>query len=94
MPTADLAQSPPSSRHFSANPDIAVYGAMVQSFWPGVEIETLRYLAKFGTLCRLLAAIEWAAQSLAYQWVQSTMGKMNVYDSWLADAIQALDLGG
>ena len=94
VPTADLAQSPPSSTHFSANPNITVYGAMVQNFWPNVEIETLRCLAKFGTLCRLLVAIEWAAQSLAYEWVQGSMSKMNVYESRLAGAIRAVDLGG
>ena len=93
LPAADLAQSPPSSTYFSANPDITVYGAMARNFWPSVEIETLKCLAKYGTLCRLLVAIEWAALSLAYEWVQSAMSKMNVYESRLAGAIRAVDLG-
>lgn len=90
---ADLAQSPPSSTRFSANPDITVYWAMVRDFWPGVELQTLRYLAKFGTLFRLLVSIEWAAQSLAYEWIQGTMSRMNVYESRLANAIRVVDLG-
>jgi len=93
LPAADLAQSPPSSKRFSANPDIAVYGTMVRNFWPDVEIQTLRRLAKFGTLCRLLAAIEWTAQSLAYEWVQRPISYMSVYQSRLAETIRVMDLG-
>jgi len=92
VPTADLSQAPPSSTHFCANPDITEYWAIVRNFWPDLEIQILRRLARFGTLCRLLAAIEWAAQSLASEWVRRPMGYMSVYQSRLADTVRAMDL--
>ncbi|HKZ78299.1 MAG TPA: aminoglycoside phosphotransferase family protein [Pyrinomonadaceae bacterium] len=89
----DLAQSPPLSTRFSANPDIATYWAVVRNYWPDVEIHALKRLANFGTLLRLIDAINWIAQSLAYEWVQEPMSKIEVYESRLAEVIRAVGLG-
>lgn len=90
---ADLAQSPQSLPGLAANPDIKVYAATVRNFWPDVEIQTLNRLAKFGTLCRLLAAIAWAAPGLATDWVQRTISYMRLYESHLAGVIRSVELG-
>jgi hypothetical protein len=92
-PAADLAQTPQSLRGLAANPDITVYAATVRDFWPEVELQTLKRLAKFGTLCRLVAAIAWAAPGLATNWVQRSVRYMHLYESHLSDIIRSVELG-
>lgn len=89
----DLVQSPASSTRFSANPDIATYWTGVRNCWPDLNIHDLQRLANFGTLFRLLDAINWIAEELSGEWVQRPMSTIEVYQASLVKVIQAIGLG-
>lgn len=89
----DLAQSPPSTIEFSANPDIGAYWAVVRNYWPDIKIRDLERLANFGTLLRLLEAINWIAERLSLEWIEKPVSIIDVYECWLAEVIQTLGLG-
>jgi aminoglycoside phosphotransferase (APT) family kinase protein len=63
VPAVDLAQFTLNS----LSPDLPAYGAIVQRSWPNLNIQDLRQLAHLGTVFRLLAALDWAASTLACQ---------------------------
>jgi hypothetical protein len=89
VPAADLAQSARLGRgRFAANPDVATYCSVVREHWPSVDLETIQQLANCGKMFRALAAINWRARSLSYEWVEWIMGHMRIYQAELIDAIQ------
>jgi hypothetical protein len=89
----DLAQSPPASTQFSANPDIGAYWAVVRNYWPDIKTHDLERLANFGTLLRLLEAINWITERLSLEWIDKPVSTIAVYECWLAELIQTLGLG-
>jgi hypothetical protein len=91
VPAADLAQSARLGRgRFAANPDVPTYWSVVREHWPSVDLQTIQQLANCGKLFRALAAINWRARNLSYEWVEWTMGHIRIYQAELIDAIQAL----
>lgn len=94
IPVTDLAQSARRSRGgFSANPDVVTYWSVVRDHCPSLDLQVMQGLANCGKTFRCLAAINWAAQSLAYEWVESVMCDMRIYQIELLDAIQAAGWG-
>jgi len=101
VPAADLAQSARlgtgdfSAKRggFSAKPDVATYWLVVREPWPSLDLQTIQQLASCGKMFRSLAAIDWKAHSLTYDWVEWAMGHMRIYQVELIDAIQALEWG-
>jgi hypothetical protein len=89
VPVADLAQSPPETRRFSANPDIAAYWTAARDEWPGAALDTLERLAHVGTVFRLLAAINWVAQGLTFGWRQRRISDLVIYESGLSAEVRA-----
>ena len=96
VPAADMAQSArldrgdfsAKRRTFSANPDVATYWSVVREHWPSLDLRTIQQLANCGKMFRSLAAINWEAYSLSYEWVERAMGHMRIYQAELADAIR------
>ncbi|MBV7336729.1 aminoglycoside phosphotransferase family protein [Chloroflexi bacterium TSY] len=75
--------------------DLPAYWAAVYDDWPGVELQTLEQMAIIGQLFRgSLAPINWEAQSLAYEWVQSSMSCLHVFHTRLTEAIRASGWAG
>ncbi len=94
VPAPDLAQSAlRGSGGFSANPDVATYWSVVRDHWPSLDLQTMQRLANCGKTFRCLAAINWNAQSLAYECPEWAMGDMRIYQAEMVDAIQATDGG-
>jgi ATP-binding cassette subfamily B protein len=90
VPAVDLAQLAVPSGKLSANPDITTYWSTVRERWPDASAETLRRLAACGTVFRALAALNWDATSLPYDWAHSCVGGMHVYAAELEDALERL----
>jgi len=82
MPAADLAQVSP-----------ALYWRFVRDDWPDVGIRTVVRLAKVGKLLSRLAAVDWAAHWLKYEWVERPMGWLGLYRDDLAVAVERLAEG-
>ncbi len=90
IPAPDLARSALlGSGGFSANPDIVTYWSIVRDHWPSFDFQTMQQLANCGTMFRCLAAIDWKAQSLAYEGVRWIVEEMRIYRTELSDAIQS-----
>jgi ABC-type transport system involved in Fe-S cluster assembly fused permease/ATPase subunit len=90
VPAVDLAQLAVPSGKLSANPDIPIYWSTVRERWPNASADRLRRLASCGTVFRALAAMNWDAQSLAYDWAHTCTGGMHVYAAELEDALDRL----
>jgi hypothetical protein len=58
VPAVDLAQSVGTS----VSPDIITYWSAVRSYWPVLEMTDVLRLAEYGTMFRLLNAVEWVNQ--------------------------------
>ena len=82
VPAVDLAQLSP-----------ALYWRFVREDWPHLGIRTVTRLAKAGKLLGRLAAVDWAAHWLKYQWVERPMGWLAVYRDDLAVAVELLAEG-
>ena len=90
IPTADLAQhSIPSSR-IAASPDLATYWAVVRDRWPDYDRADFERLADCGSVFRALAACQWEAVSLPYEWAQWAVANMRLYDAELTHALNRL----
>jgi len=90
VPAVDLAQLAVPSGKLSANPDVPTYWSTVRERWPNASAETLRRLACCGTVFRALAALDWDAKSLAYDWAHAYAGGMHVYAAELEGALERL----
>jgi len=88
-PMIDLAPSPPMSTRFSANPDIITYRTVVRNAWSHVALSIYKQFADIGTIFRLLAAINWAAEGLKYEWVEGSMNKINAYEARIRNAFDS-----
>jgi hypothetical protein len=93
-PISDLAQSPPDSTRFAANPDVVTYCALVRDHWPGLEARAEERFAHFGTLFRLLASMSWEARRLTAAKVARDMGELAFYERGVATALRGLGLEG
>ncbi len=82
MPAADLAQVSP-----------ALYWRSVREDWPHLGMRTVTRLARAGKLLGRLAAVDWAARWLTYQWVERPIGWLAVYRDDLAVAVKRLAEG-
>jgi ABC-type transport system involved in Fe-S cluster assembly fused permease/ATPase subunit len=90
VPAVDLAQLTVPSGKLSANPDIPTYWSTVRERWPRAHTDTLQRLAYCGTVFRALAALNWDAQSLPYDWAHTCVSGMHVYAAELEDALGRL----
>lgn len=63
---------------------LTAYWSVVRHKWPDVDFPTVVGFARVGTLLRCIVAVEWAAEGLAYEWVDRTMRRMQFYSRRLA----------
>jgi hypothetical protein len=89
FPLVDLGQSPSGSTGFSPGPDLEAYWLVVGGKWRDIGREGCEQLAHIGTVFRLLAAISWAAPSLALGWVRRPMMRVRVCGARLSDALRS-----
>ena len=82
VPAVDLAQLSP-----------ALYWRFVREDWPHLGRRTVTRLARAGKLLGSLAAVNWGAHWLKYQWVERPMGGLAVYRDDLAEAVELLAEG-
>jgi hypothetical protein len=90
---ADLVQSGIPLSTYWANPDLAVYRAVVRESWPAFDARDLQPLPTLGKVFRCLVCIDLDAASLATEWVERCMRNMRVYTGALAEAIHAAEWG-
>lgn len=104
VPAADLAWPAAPSTRFPASrpywvrgapasPDLTIYGAVVRRRWPELDPRTVSRLAKCGTTCRCLAALEWEARYLAAmereaRSIPPDVGNIRLYAAELTDAMR------
>jgi hypothetical protein len=72
IPAADLAQFALES----LSPDLDAYWAVVQLWWPNVDLPDLRRLAELGKAFRLIVALSWANEgfhALSAEWYMTRM---------------------
>ena len=89
-PLGDLAQGPPDSTRFAANPDPATWCARVREHWPGLPADAPECFAHVGTLLRLLRAMGWAVRSLAGDGPAARPGEVALYERGIAGALRQL----
>jgi len=58
-----------------------------------LDLQITQQLANCGKMFRSLAAINWEADSLTYEWVEWVVSEMRIYQAELSDAIQAATWG-
>lgn len=83
-PVVDLAQT-------RLGADIPAYWESIKGEWPTADLGTLERLAHIGTVLRLLAAVDWAADGLASWWVWRTMEYLSIYKSSLSRVVGTLE---
>jgi len=88
IPAADLA--PAAGLALVPQVDIITYWTIVHECWPGLNIQAIQRLVKLGEVFRQLAAISWASLDLAYEWVETALHNMRVYQAELSQAIQTI----
>jgi hypothetical protein len=90
VPAADMAQSARLGSGFSARPDIVSYWVVVRNHWPSLDLQTIQRVANCGSLFRCLAAIHWAATSLAYKGAERAVADyFKPYQAELSGALEA-----
>ena len=90
VPAADLSRL---TRWVS--PDLTAYWSVVEPAWGHLAAGDIQQLARFGSLFRLLAALDWAITSLAVEGVKGALEKymqryLRFYEDRLANALQAV----
>jgi len=88
VPAADLA--PARGLALAPQVDIITYRTIVHECWPGLNIQALQRLVRVGWVFRRLAAINWASLDLAYEWVETALHNMRVYQAELSQAIPTI----
>jgi thiamine kinase-like enzyme len=73
-----------------ASPDLITYWLGIRESWPQLDLQEILRLAELGTIFRLISAIEWASQSLEYDWIGQVMRRMQVYELSMAKAIKRI----
>jgi Phosphotransferase enzyme family len=86
-PAIDLAQSVGSA----LSPDLAAYLSAVAAWWPNAA--SLAKIAEAGKIFRLIAAANWAVDSLASPWVERCMRNLRIYRAAMADSIREAGWG-
>jgi len=66
------------------------YWVNIRDHWHDVTLEQAAQLTHLGKLLWCLSAINWATASLPYDWLETLLEKMRVYDVLLAEAIHAI----
>jgi len=89
IPAADLAQSVLPYPDFAANPDITTYWCVAREYWPRLHLKTVEHMANCGTLFRSLAALDWEAQNLSYDWTRP-LNDMRFYYARMQSALRAM----
>jgi hypothetical protein len=83
IPSVDVAES---------KIEVDAYWLLVRDFWPNINLQILQQLTEIGKVLRYLAAINWEAQSLAYEWIRDSMINMEVYQTRISDALKKIRL--
>jgi len=91
VPAVDLAQHTVPSGRLTADPHIPTYWSTVRERWPEASLEACWRLAQCGTVLRILSALSWDAQNLAYDWAHAYVGGMQSYAAELDAALERLD---
>jgi Ser/Thr protein kinase RdoA (MazF antagonist) len=86
-PAIDLAQSVGSA----LSPDLAAYLSAVAAWWP--DAASLIKMAEAGKIFRLIAAANWAVESLASPWVERCVRNLRIYRAAMADSIREAGWG-
>ena len=94
VPAVDLAQLTGPARLLAANPDIPTYWSTVRERRPEASLEACWRLAYCGTVFRMLSALSWDAQHLAFDWAHAFVGGMQSYAAELDAALELLDWAG
>jgi aminoglycoside phosphotransferase (APT) family kinase protein len=71
--------------------DVIEYWRTVRNQWLDMDFQTIQRLTNLGKMFWCLAAINWEALSLAYEWIERPMEMMRLYQARLSDAIQAFE---
>jgi phosphotransferase family enzyme len=87
----------------SASPDLGAYLSIVRDFWPGVNAEDLRNVARIGAIFRLINAITWehlgivhqlwAERGIAFECARASVAELRRYKVSLARAVRAAPVG-
>ncbi len=73
----------------ATNIDILAYWSVVQHHWPEIDMQILNHLASIGKIFYTLASIDWESSHLEYEWVETAMNNMRIYQAYLDNGIQA-----
>ncbi len=66
------------------------YWGKIRDHWHDVTFKHVVLLSHLGKLLWCLSAIDWATTCLPYQWLETQMDKMRIYEERLAEAIHAI----
>jgi thiamine kinase-like enzyme len=91
VPVADLASLATESGTTSPQCLMEDYLSVAGPLWGNPSTIELDRCARLGILFRLLASVNWAAQSLTYSDLGRPMGKLRVYAPRLDNVLQTLD---
>jgi hypothetical protein len=86
VPCVDLAQVTLGS----LSPSLHCYQHEACGVWPSVSLDYLKRLGAMGKVFRLLAALDWEARSLPYEWCDGR--EFWSFPEWFRDAICAADI--
>ncbi len=86
VPCVDLAQVTLGS----LSPSLHCYQHEACGVWPSVSFDYLKRLGAMGKVFRLLAALDWEARSLPYEWCDGR--EFWSFPEWFRDAICAADI--
>lgn len=85
-PAVDLAQFVGQT----ISPDLAIYQSIVSQDWPNLKLCYINQLAEIGKIFRLIISIKWASESLAYEWVEESMGNLKIYENDLKESVKVI----
>jgi Ser/Thr protein kinase RdoA (MazF antagonist) len=92
IPAADLAQFPlERSQHISLSLDLEAYWAVVQPWWPNINLPDLRRLAELGNAFRLIVALSWMNKGFRAHTVEWYMTDMSWYEAELHDWLRTAE---
>jgi len=86
-PAVDLA--PARGAYSARHVDVETYLSIAHESWADLDSQRIGRLVAAGTICRRLAAMDWASSDLAFDDVSLPVGRLRVYRSELLEAIPA-----
>jgi Phosphotransferase enzyme family len=87
VPAIDLVQLDAGSS--SVSPDLATYQSTIQAAWPQLEPHTVRQMAHFGRIFRVITTIAWATKGLRPPWINDGILHLQCYEKRLSALVSA-----